>query len=40
MTRNPKYLQKLDDDVIVDESQHIDVIQINEDVEMGEIEYE
>jgi hypothetical protein len=40
MTRKPKYLQKLDEDVMVDESQHIDVIRMDEAVEMGEIEYE
>lgn len=40
MTRKPKYLQKLDDENGLDESHHIDVLQVNESVEMGEIEYE
>ena len=40
MTRKPKYLQKLDDDVLVDESQHLDVLKLDATVETGEIEYE
>ena len=40
MTRKPKYLQKLDDENGLDESHHIDVLQVDESVEMGEIEYE
>jgi len=40
MTRKPKYLQKLDDDVLVDESQHLDVLSVDAAVETGEIEYE
>jgi len=40
MTRKPKYLQKLDDDNGLDESNHIDVIHVDEDTEIGEIEYE
>lgn len=40
ITRKPKYLQKLDDDVIIDESQHLDVLSLDASVETGEIEYE
>jgi len=40
MTRKPKYLQKLDDDVLMDESQHLDVLSVEGIVETGEIEYE
>jgi len=40
MTRKPKYLQKLDDDVVIDEAQHIDVLSVDESIETGEIEYE
>ena len=41
MTRKPKYLQKLDDeDVVIDEAQHMDVLNMDESVETGEIEYE
>lgn len=40
MTRKPKYLQKLDDENGLDESHHIDVLQVDESVEIGEIEYE
>ena len=40
MTRKPKYLQKLDDDVLVDESQHLDVLKLDANVDTGEIEYE
>lgn len=40
MTRKPKYLQKLDDENGLDESNHIDVLQVDGSVEMGEIEYE
>lgn len=40
MTRKPKYLQKLEDDMVIDETQHIDVLSVDESVETGEIEYE
>jgi len=40
MTRKPKYLQKLDDENVLDESHHIDVLRMDESFEMGEIEYE
>lgn len=40
MTRKPKYLQKLDDEVVIDESQHLDILNLEETVETGEIEYE
>jgi len=40
MTRKPKYLQKLDDDVLMDESQHLDVLSVEATIETGEIEYE
>jgi len=40
MTRKPKYLQKLDDEVLIDESQHLDVLSVEETVETGEIDYE
>ena len=41
VTRKPKYLQKLDDeDVHVNESEHIEMINVDESVEIGEIEYE
>ena len=40
MTRKPKYLQKLDDENGLDESNHIDVLQVDGSVEIGEIEYE
>jgi len=33
MTRKPKYLQSLDDDVLVDEKEHIDVVESEEDYE-------
>ena len=40
ITRKPKYLQKLDDDIVIDETQHLDVLSLDESVETGEIEYE
>jgi DNA-directed RNA polymerase specialized sigma24 family protein len=40
MTRKPKYLQKLEDDMVIDETQHIDVLSVDESVEIGKIEYE
>jgi len=33
MTRKPKYLQSLDEDVLVDEKEHIDVVESEEDYE-------
>ena len=40
MTRKPKYLQKLNEEPLVNEADHIDVLQISETTEIGEIEYE
>ena len=41
MTRKPKYLQKLEDDLVhVNEADHIEILEIDEAVESGEIEYE
>jgi DNA-directed RNA polymerase specialized sigma24 family protein len=41
MTRKPKYLQKLEDDMVtINEAEHIDVLSVDESVEIGKIEYE
>lgn len=40
MTRKPKYLQKLDEDILVDESQHLDALNVDASAETGEIDYE
>lgn len=40
MTRKPKYLQKLDDETLVNEADHIDVLHLDNETETGEIEYE
>ena len=41
MTRKPKYLQKLDDnDVMINEAEHIEPLDLENSYELGEVEYE
>lgn len=40
MTRKPKYLQKLDEEPLVNEAEHIDILVLEETIETGDIEYE